>query len=101
MRPRATWLNGVVIVSFVCSIMVLTIPGLTASNADGKHSRVHVKALRPSSDTEVVLDEITLATNEQNRTRLIMRGSLKSSASKNFYYVVDPRTSEYEIVKLT
>jgi hypothetical protein len=66
-----------------------------------KGERAKVARLWPAADSEVVLDEMWLTTDATGRRMVTMTSPLKNDHLTNLIWVVDVRTSRYNVVRLT
>ena len=78
-------------------------PAIVAQNAspNGRAKGAHVKALRAAVDTDVVPDEVFLASDSEGHTRLFMGGPLPKNGRERMFWVVDRSTGEYRILRLS
>jgi hypothetical protein len=85
----------------VVSVGLSTVKAQSDAAQSNTHRHSRVKALRPAADTEVLADEIFLASDGEGRTRLVMSGPLPKEGRQRLFWVVDKTTGEYHILKLT
>ena len=86
-----------VVIAFLASSILFA----GAGQDNGRHGRIRVKPLRPTADTDVVLDEILLTQDDMGRRRLVMGGPLEKGVRERLFWLADPATGRYHVLRLT
>jgi hypothetical protein len=74
-------------------------PDAGTAGAAGK--RASARTLRATAESETLLTEMFFVTDGAGRRRLMMRGPLQKDRSTRLFWLVDPSTSQYHVIRLT
>ena len=104
MTAKLTW--SICLLFLASSVLLVRAAGQGngRSNAGSQSShagRTRVTPLRPTSDSDVVLDEILLSQDDMGRRRVIMSGPLENGVRERLFWIADPQSGRYHILRLT
>jgi hypothetical protein len=77
------------------------LPSPPNPSVSGGRNSARVKALHAAADSDVIADEIFLATDSRGRKHLTMNGALPADRVERLFWIVDTNSSEYRLIRLT
>ena len=90
---------GIAVISMASPVPTLTPAATQTATATRSHNRV--MKVRPHPKTEAILDELWMTTDDQGRRRLTMTGPLVDRKLQRLFYLIDPATNTYRLIRLT
>lgn len=89
------------VLGLTCALFLAFEGTVLAQDVSGAKRRVRMAQLLPAADTDVVLTEAFLTSDEQGRLKVEMSGPMPHNDVERLFWVVDSRTNRYAALRLT